>query len=94
MPLRRNIAGWLADELHYTLEYDPSCRMEGTIRLLVWCRSYRLSWRAQLERDELGGLYFDPTKGAPETSGHRHQPVGVLCGAAHSQIVVGESCKN
>ena len=28
----------------------------------------------QLERDELGGLYFDPTKGAPETSGHRYQP--------------------
>ena len=70
-----NIAGWLADELHYTLKYDPSWQEGGhnsASRLVAFISTVVAR---QLERDELGGLYFDPTKGAPETSGHRHQPV-------------------
>ena len=85
-----NIAGWLADELHYTLKYDPSWQDGGhnsASRLVAFISTVVAR---QLERDELGGLYFDPTKGAPETSGHRYQPGRVLCGAAHSQIAIGE----
>ena len=70
-----DIAGWLADELHYTLKYDPSWQDGGhnsPSRLVAFISTVVAR---QLERDELGGLYFDPTKGAPETSGHRHQPV-------------------
>ena len=70
-----DIAGWLADELHYTLKYDPSWQDGGHTspsRLVAFISTVVAR---QLERDELGGLYFDPTKGAPETSGHRHQPV-------------------
>ena len=69
-----NIAGWLADELHYTLKYDPSWQDGGhnsASRLVAFISTVVAR---QLERDELGGLYFDPTKGAPETSGHRYQP--------------------
>ena len=70
-----NIAGWLADELHYTLKYDPRWQDGGhnsASRLVAFISTVVAR---QLVRDELGGLYFDPTKGAPETSGHRHQPV-------------------
>ena len=70
-----DIAGWLADELHYTLKYDPSWQDGGhnsASRLVSFISAVVAR---QLEREELGGLYFDPTKGAPETSGHRHQPV-------------------
>ena len=84
-----DIAGWLADELHYTLKYDPGWQDGGhnsASRLVAFISTVVAR---QLERDELGGLYFDPTKGAPETSGHRHQPVESSAGAAHSQIVVG-----
>ena len=69
-----DIAGWLADELHYTLKYDPSWQDGGhnsTSRLVAFISTVVAR---QLEREELGGLYFDPTKGAPETSGHRYQP--------------------
>ena len=69
-----DIAGWLADELHYTLMYDPGWQDGGhtsASRLVAFISTVVAR---QLERDELGGLYFDPTKGAPETSGHRYQP--------------------
>ena len=68
-------AGWLADELHYTLMYDPGWQDGGhnSAPRLVAFISAVVS--RQLQRKELGGLHFDPTKGAPETSGHRHQPV-------------------
>ena len=68
-------AGWLADELHYTLMYDPGWQDGGhnSAPRLVAFISAVVS--RQLQRKELGGLYFDPTKGSPETSGHRHQPV-------------------
>ena len=68
-------AGWLADELHYTLMYDPGWQDGGhnSAPRLVAFISAVVS--RQLQREELGGLHFDPTKGAPETSGHRHQPV-------------------
>ena len=69
-----DIAGWLADELHYTLKYDPSWQDGGhnsASRLVAFISTVVAR---QLEREELGGLYFDPTKGAPETSGHRYQP--------------------
>ena len=68
-------AGWLADELHYTLMYDPGWQDGGhnsAPRLISFISAVVAR---QLEREELGGLYFDPTKGAPETSGHRYQPV-------------------
>ena len=68
-------AGWLADELHYTLMYDPGWQDGGhnsAPRLVAFISAVVAR---QLEREELGGLYFDPTKGAPETSGHRYQPV-------------------
>ena len=68
-------AGWLADELHYTLMYDPGWQDGGhnsAPRLVSFISAVVAR---QLEREELGGLYFDPNKGAPETSGHRYQPV-------------------
>ena len=70
-----DIAGWLADELHYTLMYDPGWQDGGhnSASRLVAFISAVVS--RQLQREELGGLHFDPTKGSPETSGHRHQPV-------------------
>ena len=68
-------AGWLADELHYTLMYDHGWQDGGhnSASRLVAFISAVVS--RQLQREELGGLHFDPTKGSPETSGHRHQPV-------------------
>ena len=55
-----DIAGWLADELHYTLKYDPSWQDGGhnsASRLVAFISTVVAR---QLERDELGGLYFDP----------------------------------
>ena len=67
-------AGWLADELHYTLLHDPSWQDGGhssAPRLIAFIAAVVAR---HLEREEIGGLYFDPGKGAPETSGHRYQP--------------------
>lgn len=67
-------AGWLADEIHYTLLNDPGWQDGGhnsAPRLVSFISTVVAR---QLEREKIGGLYFDPTKGAPETSGHKYQP--------------------
>ena len=67
-------AGWIADEIHYTLMYDPTWQDGGhdsASRLVAFISAVVAR---HLQRQELGGLYFDPAKGAPETSGHRYQP--------------------
>ena len=64
-----NIAGWLADELHYTLMYDPGWQDGGhnsASRLVAFISTVVAR---QLVRDELGGLYFDPTKARPRHQG-------------------------
>ena len=69
-----DIAGWIADEIHYTLVYDPGWQDGGhnsSARLVSFISAVVAR---HLEREELGGLFFDPAKGAPETSGHRYQP--------------------
>ena len=70
-----NIAGWLADELHYTLKYDQSWQDGGHNSATRLTSFISVVVARQLERGELGKLHFDPTKGAPETSGHKYQPV-------------------
>ena len=69
-----NIAGWLADELHYTLMFDPSWQDGGHNSASRLVSFISVVVARQLERRGLGELHFDPTKGAPETSGHRYQP--------------------
>ena len=86
-----NIAGWLADELHYTLKYDQSWQDGGHNSATRLTSFISVVVARQLERGELGKLHFDPTKGAPETSGAQVPACRVLCGAAHSQIVVGRN---
>ena len=69
-----DIAGWIADEIHYTLVYDPGWQDGGhnsSARLVSFISAVVAR---HLECEELGGLFFDPAKGAPETSGHRYQP--------------------
>ena len=67
-------AGWIADEIHYTLMYDPGWQDGGhnsSARLISFISAVVAR---HLEREQTGGLFFDPAKGAPETSGHRYQP--------------------
>ena len=66
-------AGWLADELHYTLLYDENWQDGGhnSAKRLVAFIATVVSHH--LARNGSDDLYFDPKKGAPETTGHRYQ---------------------
>ena len=68
-------AGWIADEIHYTLMYDPGWQDGGHSSATRLVSFISAVVARHLQRKEIGGLYFDPAKGAPETSGHRYQPV-------------------
>ena len=70
-----DIAGWLADEMHYTLKFDQNWQDGGHNSATRLTSFISVVVARHLERKELGELHFDPTKGTPETSGHRYQPV-------------------
>ena len=67
-------AEWIADEIHYTLMYDPGWQDGGHSSAARLVSFISAVVARHLQREEMGGLYFDPAKGAPKTSGHRYQP--------------------
>ena len=83
-------AGWIADEIHYTLMYDPGWQDGGhnsSARLVSFISAVVAR---HLEREQTGRTVLRPCQGRAGDVGAQIPACRVRCGAAHSKVALGD----